>query len=129
MSIWVSHDDIGFDSWRDYKGKPKGGQVRSYATGWSNHYPTTSGHVERRAAIDLAHIPAWCAGGDDDDFTSVGRWLRLSVDSWQHNYHKPTEVIGKETATVVMDEDAVRALVAQLTEWLDTPKVSPSRNN
>lgn len=64
MSIWCSLPNIGFDDEVD----ESVGQVRSYASGWSNHYPTTDGTVERDATLDLAYIPAWCAGGDDDDF-------------------------------------------------------------
>ncbi len=124
MSIWCSHPDIGFDEHADPdEPQPNGGQVRSYATGWSNHYPTTNGEVEREASIDLATIPAWCAGGADDDFTSLGPWIRLGINSHAHNFHKPEEVSGPERADVVLDEGAARELVAQLTRWLDTPKV------
>lgn len=124
MSIWCSLPTIGVDD--DERDVPVG-QVRSYANGWSNHYPTVDGTVERDAALDLAYIPAWCAGGDDDNFDAVGPWLRLGLHSHMHNYRSPTDVVGPADATVVLDEDAVRALVGQLTEWLERPKVSPAR--
>lgn len=124
MSIWCSLPAIGFDD--DELDEPVG-QVRSYASGWSNHYPTTDGTVERDATLDLAYIPAWCAGGDDDS-DAVGPWLRLGVRSHAHNYSSPAEVVGRADATVVLDEDAVRALVDQLTQWLARPKVSPARD-
>jgi hypothetical protein len=109
------------------------GEVRSYATGWSNHYPTTDGAVERSAAVEVSYMPAWCVPGrgyhDEhdatDDFEALGPGLRLSVDSWAHNFHEPEAVTGRSDATVVMDEAAVRCLVADLTEWLERPKAHP----
>jgi hypothetical protein len=122
MSIWCSLPVIGFDEFDDPVG-----QVRSYANGWSNHYPTTDGVVERDATINLAYIPAWCAGGPDDDFESVGPWVRLGVRSYLHDMSAPTETARKVEAVVVMDEDAVRVLVGELNQWLDRPKVSRDR--
>jgi hypothetical protein len=122
MSIWCSLLTIGFN---DDELDEAVGQVRSYACGWSNHYPTTDGTVERDALLDLAYIPAWCAGGDDDDFEAVGPWFRLGVYSHTHNYMSPADVVGPVDATVVLDEDAVRALIGELTVWLGRPKVSP----
>lgn len=124
MSIWCSGPTIGFDVWEDPP-VPVIGQVRSYATGWSNHYPTIAGDVERPATVDLAHIPAWCAGGEDDDFDSLGGWVRLSVVGHEHDYKEPTKVLGPIDAAVVLDEAAVRELVRQLSSWLDRPKVQP----
>jgi hypothetical protein len=124
MSIWCSLPAIGFAAELD---EPVG-QVRSYASGWSNHYPTTDGAVEREAALDLAYIPAWCAGGADDDFEVVGPWFRLGLYSHTHNYSSPADVVGPADATVVLDEDAVRALIGELTVWLNRPKVSPGRS-
>lgn len=122
MSIWSSLPAVGFE---DPHEAPNG-QVRSYATGWSNHYPTLDGTVERPAALHLADIPAWCAGGNDGDFESVGRWLRLGLHSHEHNFKAPSEVLGEVDATVVMDEHAVRLLATELTRWLERPKVSPT---
>lgn len=123
MSIWCSNSVIGHDPHDDEPVEQV--QVRSYANGWSNHYPTTDGTVERDASIDTSFIPAWCAGGEDDDYESVGPWLRLGVKSWRHDWREPTELVGPETADVVMDESAVRTLVDQLNEWLARPKVAP----
>lgn len=136
MSIWCSLPAIGFDDQAalgeiESLGGPAGadasvGQVRSYSTGWSNHYPSTDGAVEREATLDLAYIPAWCAGGRDDDYESAGEWLRLGLRSHEHNFQTPNEVVGIAEAVVVMDEDAVRALVVELTQWLERPKVTPA---
>lgn len=127
MSIWCSLPAIGFDDYPDPdEPQPQGGQVRSYASGWSNHYPTTDNKAEREASIDLATIPAWCAGGSDDDFTSRGPWIRLGVRSHTHDFYAPSQVLGEEHTSVVLDEGAARELVAQLTEWLAQPKVQPN---
>lgn len=126
MSIWCSRPTIGHDP--DVAGQEQVDvpvQVRSYANGWSNHYPTVDGAVERDARIDIAVIPAWCAGGDHDDFDSVGPWLRLGVHSWRHDLHQPANVLDETSAVVVLDEAAVRALVDQLNGWLSQPKVVP----
>ena len=94
MSIWCSLETIGWDDdrWTDIDGNPitaerHGGEVRSYANGWSNHYPTTDGEVEQRASIDLADISAWCVPGHQDiaNFDERGPWLRLSVNSANHD--------------------------------------------
>lgn len=124
MSIWCSLPTIGFDD-ADEPEAPVG-QVRSYANGWSNHYPSCGGTVEREAALDLAYIPSWCAGGHEDD-ESVGPWLRLGLRSSVHNFEAPAEVLGSAQADVVLDEDAVRALVGELTAWLERPKVAPDQ--
>lgn len=126
MSIWCSLPVIGFDegAFDDVVV----GQVRSYAAGWSNHYPTVDGTVEREAALDLAYIPSWCAGGTDDDDEAVGPWLRLGLRSHTHDFKSPANVLGPAEATVVLDEDAVRALVTDLTQWLERPKVSPGHD-
>lgn len=127
MSIWVSRPVIGHDKWFD--GEPPVGDVRSYANGFSNHYPDDT--VEQPSSVDTAHIPSYCVPGhdhdDNNDVVSAGPWLRLELDSWRHNSASPTNLahLEEERAGVVMDEDAVRALVADLTDWLNTPKVYP----
>lgn len=82
--------------------------------------------------LDLASIAPWCVTGQDDyeespeyDIHACGPWLRLCVLSSEHNYREPAEVLGTESASVVMDEGAVRELVAQLSAWLERPKVYP----
>jgi hypothetical protein len=112
MSIWSSWEEI---------------PCRSYANGWSNHYPTTTGTVERDGcAVDIASIPAYCVPGhDDDDGVAVGPWLRLSVDSVEHDFSAPENVLGDRSASVVLDRDAVAALRDQLQDWLDRPEVYP----
>lgn len=128
MSIWCSWPTIGFDGWDD-EPQPRGGQVRSYATGWSNHYPTTDDGVEQPASVDLAHIAPWCVPGWSDDELSldleVGPWLRLSLDSCETTTKEPVEVVSDVHASVVMDEAAVVALRDALTEWIETEKVQP----
>lgn len=124
MSIWCSLPSIGHDNWHD---GIRGGEVRSYANGWSNHYPTTDGDVEQPACVDLATIPAWCVPGneDRDGGGELGPWLRLSAYGHEHDPHAPTIIVSRSSTSVVMSEPAVRQLVADLTEWLETPKVHP----
>lgn len=126
MSIWVSYDVLAFDG----DDLPRGGEVRSYASGFSNHYPTTDGLVERPSSVDIAHIPSWCVPGhhDENDPLSVGGWLRLNISTWQHHRHDPAEVIDEVHAGVVLDRAAVVLLHAQLGEWLDRPQLEPGRH-
>lgn len=128
MSIWCSHPLIGTDPYweRDHDDPP--GDVRSYAEGWSNHYPDND--VEQPAAIDTAHIAPWCVPGwwdrEDELDGKVGPWLRLAVMTWKHDRKTCVATDESIDASVVLDEDAVRSLVADLTDWLGTPKVHPS---
>lgn len=136
MSIWCSWREIGWeDPWVALrKGKrlkkPHHGDVRSYAEGFSNHYPTRAGDVELRANVGIAHIPVWCVPGHADDETDdhvTGEWVRLDVYTAEHDWHNPTSPTGKWTsAAVVMDEEAARALAADLLEWADRPKAYPT---
>lgn len=144
MSIWVNAaDHIGTDptDWRDARtGKPvrkkaQGGNVLSYAEGFSNHFPDTTGNHERPAAVALASIPVWCVPGhrdDEYDEKTVGPWLRLEVAAPETLNHWVKSGAGQPVAeerhaTVVMDESAARSLVAQLNEWLDRPKARPKK--
>jgi hypothetical protein len=131
MSIWVSHNDVGHDAWADdTEPQPRGGEVRAYAAGWSNHYPTTD--VEAPASVGLAHIAPWCVPGwrdDGVDYPECGPWVRLSVDSdaaltwWTKDGVKPTAA--PIHASVVLDEGAARQLADDLLAWLARPKVHP----
>lgn len=142
MSIWCSHETIGFEqvgySLEDDDGAPikptMNGNVRSYASGWSNHYPTTDGGVEQPAAVDLASIAPWCVPGNQEDnvpLMAAGPWLRMCVTSWGHCVMTTPAVPAghpngeMETASVVMDESAVVALRDQLNAWLAKAKVYP----
>jgi hypothetical protein len=132
MSIWCSRPHIGFDDfWEPNRKRPAGGQVRSYATGWSNHYPTTDDTVEQRAMVDTAHIAPWCVPGHDGDYENerrVGPWLRLGVHGRAQDYRGRELILGGHVdLSVVLDENAVRALVADLQDWLDTPKARPKK--
>ncbi|MGC4151514.1 MAG: hypothetical protein QM628_00350 [Propionicimonas sp.] len=142
MSIWCSWPTIGWEDEDQRFGaivineggerEPvphwQGGEVRSYADGWSNHYP--DGTAERPASVDLASIPSWCVPGHSDELTDdYGRWLRLGIDSpLAVTYWRKTEDGQPQPdphwVAVVMDAEAVRALRDQLTEWLDAPKVA-----
>lgn len=128
MSIWCSQQTIGHDEFEDGPGV-----VLTYALGFSNHYPDTSGECELPASIDLATIPRWCVPGHYDDYEEdeVGPWLRLSVHAPRaFDWYGPAEDrkrnAGPIDADVVLDEEAARALRDQLTEWLDAPKVRPA---
>ena len=145
MSIWGSQEPVGYadEFVEDDEPNPRGGQVRSYIVGWSNHYPDDT---EVESSVELAHMMAWVVPGHPDHSGVVdgnpvfGPWLRLGLDTVDHHVHaewengpdgarlvKPTEVrIGDDVRTsVVLDEDAVRQLRDDLTAWLDTPKVHP----
>ena len=143
MSIWCSGEEIGYDVARKRPKKVRG-EVRSYSTGWSNHYPTKG--VEKPASVSTAAIAPWCVPGHDQDgkdyaCTSCGShhdgydhgpWLRLDVDSplarsWYSKGDDGTPGPDPVHASVILDEEAVRALVADLTQWLDAPKVHPTK--
>lgn len=120
MSIWCSREHVGFD-----ESEQRGGEVRSYATGWSNHYPTPD--VELPAHVGLAHIPTWCvpghAGEENEDDHPLGPWVRLDVVT--HDYENCKAVGGPWAHSVVMDEAAARQLAADLIAWADAPKADP----
>lgn len=143
MSIWCGYPPIGWEPesdqstdgrrWRKVPGHFERGEVRAYAEGWSNHYPTAD--VEAPAAVDIAHIPTWCVPGhgDDEGVTDVpfGPWLRLNVYSpdaltWWVKDEAGNPTPAPVNGAVVLDEDAVRALRDDLTGWLNQPKVRPS---
>lgn len=128
MSIWAPGASIGYD-FDAGEFSDERGLVRSYPEGFSNSYPMQGDVIYNPAGLVVASIPAWCAGGADDDWTSVGPWIRLEVasphapDYWHATEDGPQiEALG---ASVVLDEQAVRSLVDSLTEWLDRPKVQP----
>ena len=150
MSIWCSWPAIGHDP---HDEEPlRGGEVRTYATGWSNHFPTADGEAELPASIDLADIAPWCVPGHEQDAANYrctgcgaehdhpecGPWLRLGLYAEQsrtwhgsldsHGVFAPIVSTATMHATVVLDEDAARALRDDLTAWLDRPKVRPRRD-
>lgn len=114
MSIWQTWDVAGGDG---------PGDVRSYATGWSNHFPDDQ--VEQPSSVMLGTIPSWCVPGHEDEYSdALGEWLQLTVIGWKHDFHNPgTKPTEREVASVSMDQLAVKALRDELTRWLDTPKV------
>lgn len=129
MSIWCSWREIGYDDPeprnRNRNRKPQHGEVRSYATGFSNHYPTTDGDYEQRANVGISSIPVWCVPGHDEheDYDLRGEWVRLDVYTREHDFSrggKPTQTM--VSAAVVMDEAAARALAADLLAWADQPE-------
>lgn len=153
MSIWCSRPHVGFDLYWEPdpdEDNPQGGQVRSYVDGWSNHYPTTDDTAERPAAVNTAHIAPWCTPGwedrEDECDGKAGPWLRLSIDApdthvehhspevlrerakaWERGERPETAVVVGEDlhVSVVLDEEAVHALIQDLIEWRDTPKTRP----
>lgn len=129
MSIWISTTHVGHDP----DDGLRGGEVRSYADGWSNHYPTTDGEAEQPAFLSLAVIPSWCVPGyegDEEDALPLGPWLRLDLDApaaltWWTGVGeapKPAPI----HASAVLDRAAVVQLVGDLTEWLTNAPPEPS---
>lgn len=133
MSIWCSHEDVGYEVGLKDAAKydPRGGEVRSYAEGFSNHYPTTDGEWEQPASVGIAHVAPWCVPGwegreDDLDYPQCGPWVRLDVVTHEHTWEDGGKPTGRDLfAAVVMDEAAARTLAADLLEWADREKVHP----
>lgn len=125
MSVWGAQTVCGIGD----DGQQLG-HVVSYIEGWSNHYPEAS---ETPAQIGTGWIPPWCVPGhhdtDTDVDTHLGPWLRLdighrTVSVWGGDVNNPT--IGPdETVSVCLDEEAVRLLRDNLTEWLERTKLHP----
>ena len=125
MSIWCSGESIGEDD-----NEVRDGSVRSYVNGWSNLYPD---QATEYAAIDVSHTPAWCVPGrhetDADNWDGVGEWLRLLLVMRDVDVYDPcgkTNIGPDDSHAVYIREDAVRALHADLSEWLTRPKVRPA---
>lgn len=131
MSIWSSWPHIGYEWFGGRKRKPEGGVVRTYARGWSNHYPTLD--VEPPASIDFAAIPAWCVPGHEEsgesDYERCGPWLRMSLDTDAFTLNEGSEPVPGARVSVVMDERAVTALRDTCDEWLARPKARPKRQS
>lgn len=149
MSIWCSWPEIGFTIeppgmtvvYLDEQGNQvdapdpnlvEGGEVRSYAVGFSNHYPTRDGEFEQPANVSLNHCPVWCVPGhhDEEDDKTVGEWVRLDVYTAEHDFDQGGKPTGEYTlASVVMDEKAAAALAADLLDWVSRPKAYPVKKN
>jgi hypothetical protein len=137
VSIWASHrDDIGRTTSESGWPAEFDGSVRTYADGWSNHYPTDD--VELPAAVSLAEIPPWCVPGhreafeqreaDDAEYPETpGPWLRMSLltQSRRRNDDRPTIPDG---STVVMNPAAARALGTALLAWADGGHTQPKEH-
>jgi hypothetical protein len=145
MSIWCSDATTGFDDGAEPgTPQPVGGQVRSYADGFSNHHPNTATH-EKPASVSLASIAPWCVPGHtgrrmdgfrcsgcdaQHDYPECGPWVRLDLYSpnaltWWNPDDLPNPQPAPIHASVVLDEAAARALAANLVAWADRPKVHP----
>jgi hypothetical protein len=154
MSIWISWQHIGTDPTVMYEvepglhevdlgdgkqargrqpveQKPEGGNVLSYADGWSNHFPDLTGECERPAVVAVASIPSWCVPGHrGDDADEFGQWLRLEVAApetlnfWQKDA-EGNPAVEEQGATVVLDRQAVQTLRDQLNVWLERATVEP----
>jgi hypothetical protein len=150
MSIWCSDTTTGFDDGAESQASgmsdiPVGGQVRSYADGFSNHHPNTAGTHEHPACVGLDSIAPWCVPGHDQtrdldwrcsacatvhDYPECGPWVRLDLYSpgaltWWTLDDLPNPQPAPIHASVVLDEHAARALAANLLAWADRPKVYP----
>lgn len=116
MSIYSSTFEVGTADEYDGDHEDFGvntGNVLVRCTGGCNHYPTP-GETCERGSINGALIPGYCVRGHDDgDWLPVGGWYRLMFDA------------PNAQAQMLLDEDAVRALHADLTQWLGYAKVAP----
>jgi hypothetical protein len=75
----------------------------------------------------LSTIPAWCVPGHDGEegFDASGPWLRLDVNSHEHDDRRhPTGA--RKSASVVIDIDAARSSARDLLEWADGEHVFPA---
>lgn len=157
MSIWVSGEHIGTETWEGYEVEPgmvsidlgdgkaraqaeedgsprvhhraQRGQVRAYRDGFSNHYPDDT---DAPGSIDLAWIPSWCVPGhDEEDYSACGEWARLSIDcdgAMTWWVKEGDEPTPKPVhASVVLDVEAARSLAADLLEWADRPHLAAVR--
>lgn len=139
MSIWCSWPQVGYDVHAE---EPlRGGEVLTFAQGFSNHFPDSERTHELPAAIDLAHIAPWCVPGHDEpcptcggghDHPEVGPWVRLSVraDAGLSFWAKDEDgnpIQERVEADVVLDEAAALRLFHDLGDWLQMPKVHPNR--
>ena len=137
MSIWCSTQAFG-QGHKGWPGEEREGVVLSYATGWSNHYPDPIHGPERPAAIGLATVAPWCTPGHDQDgpgytctgcgaehdHPEAGAWLRIEVASWEHSFRDGGHPAGQpESAEVVIDPAAARALGQALVAWADGPLI------
>lgn len=126
VSIWADLEHIGTDE-RIHGYPPHNrGVVLSYAEGFSNHYPETGGSFEQPSAVVLSSIPAWCVPGHtgSEDFGVSGPWLRLDVNTAEHDEHgQPTGA--RKHVSVVIDVEAARSLAQDLLEWADSRHVYP----
>lgn len=116
MSIFASYPDIGSREDDD----TTDGTVLAYEG--SHRYPKPG---DPHANVGLATIPAWCVPGRDEpedyDSDDVGPWVRLDVSTPNSDGNLRTS----NAQTVLLSEDAARALAAQLVAWADQPKVHP----
>jgi hypothetical protein len=148
MSIWCSWESVGWDDWAERPGFVRG-EVRTFAEGFSNHHPDSTGSHELPANVGVDHIAPWCVPGHNEgepdnhvdyrctgcgerhDYPDAGRWLRLGIYArdalswWTDDGEDKPKHTGPVAQRVVMDEAAVRALRDDLTKWLELPKVQP----
>jgi hypothetical protein len=138
VSIWASkRDDVGrttsASGWPD----EFDGSVRTYADGWSNHYPDDA--VEKPAAVSLAEIPPWCVpghreasegrGADDAEYSeNPGPWLRMGLLTQSRRRDDGGPAI-PDGSTVVMNPDAARQLGTALLAWADGGHTQPKEQH
>lgn len=143
MSIWAAGIVAGETD--DYE---HDGSVVSYINGWSNHYPGEFVNPENPgvhrfgsarditeetpAAIGTGWLPPWCVPGHsdtgDDIDTHVGPWLRLDLMMRTVSIWSGVEIGYQDVHSVCLNEDAVKALRDNLTEWIDREKVRPKES-
>lgn len=137
MSIWSPRrDDVGRTTADTGWPEDFDGSVRTYADGWSNHYPTDD--VEKPAAVSLSEIPPWCVPGHREAFENPtddveqpedpGPWLRMGLFTQSRRRDDGGPAI-PDGATVVINPDAARELGKALTAWADGGHTQPKEQH
>lgn len=138
MSIWCSWPTIGRDEWDP---DALGGQVLTYAAGFSNHYPRPADGYELPASVHLAHVAPWCVPGHDQvahgsayrcsgcgeaHDIDAGDWIRLGIhaaDATETRGGGQVTRTGPVAAMVVLDIEAATLLRNQLDHLLQVATV------
>lgn len=109
MSIYAHMCSIGEDDFEP------NGEVLSYTH--TSRFP--SRELDKPGTVDFSTIPPWCDPSvpeeDAEDYPNA-EWLRMYICTWNEEYKRP---MTSNEATVLLNETAVREMVAELQGWLN----------